>query len=525
MTRNVGPKQHVPRLGCRGTAFSAAVIVLWASLAMAASPDSEPLFPGSGPQGARKLSARANASARGPLPLSRGPLSSQTFVNLSHKFSPAVVSIVIDRVGDRRGDRPSDEDSGRKHGREQGSGVIINPRGFILTNNHVVENAADIHVHLQDDSEYSARLIGRDDRTDMALIQIEAGNKPLPWAPLGDSDRVQIGEWVMAIGSPFGLSHSVTVGIVSAKGRREVQPGSQPGFFDFLQTDAPINPGNSGGPLFNVQGEVIGINSAMNTIGSGIGFAIPSNLARSVAEQLHRRGYVLRGWLGVYPQAVSETLRRSFNLPDRRGALVAEVYVESPAAAAGLRAGDVIVEFAGHKLDRSDDLMWLLSNLPGAAESPDGAVLPLAYYREGALKTTRVKLPPPPAPEKSPPAAATKKPSSLGLAVTEMTATAIEKLGYEGERGLMVLAIEPSSPAQEAGADRGDVVLQVNEQPVRNLADYLSAIGQLKSGQIVRMLLRRLEIRPARGPGDSGEAGGRERRRTWHNLWIAFVRK
>ncbi len=500
-----------------------AALLLQASLAMAAGSEAEPLFPGAGAASKRPPGARAAQPSRAAAAISRGPLSSSTFVNLAQRLSPTVVSIVIDRSGGGRGDRPSDEESGRKHGREQGSGVIINPRGFILTNNHVVEHASDIHVHLQDEREFSARLIGRDERTDMALIRIEAGDQPLPWAPLGDSDRVQIGEWVMAIGSPFGLSHTVTAGIVSAKGRREVQPGNQPGFFDFLQTDAPINPGNSGGPLFNVLGEVIGINSAMNTIGSGIGFAIPSNLARSVAEQLHRRGHVLRGWLGVYPQAVSEALRRSFNLPDRRGALVAEVYAESPAAAAGLRAGDVIVEFAGHKLERSDDLMWLLSNLPPTSESAEGALLPLSYVRDGAVKATRVKLPGPPAPDKSATAAPPRKPSSVGMAVTEMTAAAMEKVGYDGDRGLLVLAIEPSSPAQEAGAERGDVVLQVNEQPVRSLADYLAAIGAVKSGQVVRMLLRRLEIRPPRG--ESGESGSRDSRRSWHNLWIAFVRK
>jgi serine protease Do len=333
---------------------------------------------------------------------------------------------------------------------------------------------------------------------------------------------VQIGEWVMAIGSPFGLSHTVTVGIVSAKGRREVQPGSQPGFFDFLQTDAPINPGNSGGPLINAQGEVIGINSAMNVVGSGIGFAIPSNLARSVAEQLHRHGYVLRSWLGVYPQAISESLRKSFGLPDRHGALVAEVYADSPAAAAGLRAGDVITDLGGHRVERSDDLMWLLSNLPPARP---GEPLPIAlsYYRDGVLQKTSVRLPPPPAPPKqSDPVA--RKPSSLGMAVTELAPATAEKLGYDGDRGLLVLAVEPGSPALEGGAERGDIVLQVNAQPVRSLADYLAAIGRIKSGEVVRMLLRRFEVRSGRG--ESGEAASsRESRRSWHNVWIAFVRR
>lgn len=448
-------------------------------------------------------------------------MSTQIFVSLSQRLSPAVVSIVIER-GSERSERGGDDEGSRKQGREQGSGVIINARGYILTNNHVVERAREIHVHLQDEREFSAQLVGRDERTDMALLRIDAGDKALPWAPLGDSDRVQIGEWVMAIGSPFGLSHTVTVGIVSAKGRRDVQPGSQPGFFDFLQTDAPINPGNSGGPLFNVQGEVIGINSAMNVVGSGIGFAIPSNLARSVAEQLHRHGYVLRSWLGVYPQAISDSLRRSFALPDRRGALVAEVYADSPAAAAGLRIGDVITELGGHRVERADDLMWLLSNLP-TPRPGEPMPLALAYYRDGTLQKTSVRLPPPPAPPKQAEPSA-KKPSSLGMAVTELVAATAEKLGYDGDRGLLVLAVEPGSPALEGGAERGDIVLQVNATPVRNLADYLAAVGKVRSGEVVRMLLRRFEVRQGRVEG-SDLPSQRESRRSWHNVWIAFVRR
>jgi serine protease Do len=458
-----------------------------ASAARAALADSSPLFPERGKH--KKLVPKAMA----------GALSMQAFVGLASQLGPAVVNIVCTRLASEDDGKPASGQSGHGGGREQGAGVIINSRGFILTNNHVVEHAADIRVRLNDDRELPAQLIGRDERTDIALIKIDAGPTPLPWAELGDSDTVRIGEWVMAIGNPFGLDHSVTVGIVSAKGRREVQPGGQPGFFDFLQTDAPINPGNSGGPLINVRGEVIGINSAMNIMGSGIGFAIPSNLARAVADQLHHRGHVMRPWLGIYPQPVTETLRRAFGLPDRHGALLAEVYESSPASQAGLKAGDVIVDFDGRKVERADDLMWLL----GITEQPS---VTLRYYREGSPHNAVVMLKPetPPPPDATGPV---RKPSSLGIAVAELTPQLAQKLGYTEERGLVILTVEAASPAMDAGVERGDIVLRVNEQPVTNLNDYVAAISRVFSGDIVRLLVRR------------------EDRKQWHNFWLAFVRR
>jgi len=453
--------------------------------ASAALAESAPLFPAAS---ARRKPAQKQKA---------GPLGTQAFVSLAGQLGPAVVNIVCthtsaDEDGPRRGG------SGRQ-GRDQGAGVIINPRGFILTNNHVVENATDIRVRLQDDRELSARLIGRDELTDIALIKVDAGPAALPWAPLGDSDGVRIGEWVMAIGSPFGLDHSVTVGIVSAKGRREVQPGGHHGFFDYLQTDAPINPGNSGGPLINVRGEVIGINSAVNVVGSGIGFAIPSNLARTVAQQLHQRGHVMRTWLGVYPQPITESLRQAFGLPDRHGALLAEVYDDSPARQAGLEAGDVIVEFDDRKVERADDLMWLL----GVTERQ--SVL-LRYYRRATLRTTLVSLrPETPPPVEAPPQ--NRKPTSLGIAVAEMTPQMARKLGYDDERGVVILSVETGSLALDAGAERGDIVLRVNEQPVASLNDYVTAVSRVRSGEILRLLVRR------------------EERKQWHNFWLAFVRR
>ena len=428
-----------------------------------------------------------------------GSLGMQAFIGLASQLGPAVVNIVCTRLPQQDEDNLRPSGGSRQQGREQGAGVLINPQGYILTNNHVVEQAADIRVRLHDEQELPAQLVGRDERTDMALIKIDAGSAPLPWAPLGNSDQVHIGEWVMAIGSPFGLDHTVTVGIVSAKGRRDVQPGSQPGFFDFLQTDAPINPGNSGGPLINVRGEVIGINSAVNVTGSGIGFAIPSNIARVIAEQLHSRGQVLRSWLGVYPQPLTESLRRAFRLPDRHGALLAEVYAPSPAQQAGLQAGDVIIEFDGRKVERADDLMWYL----GIAEERPAAV---RYYRAGVLQQGTVMLRPESsrAPEAAKPA---RKPSSIGIAVAELTPQLAQKMGFDKDDGLVILSVESGSPAMDAGAERGDIILRINDDPVKSLNDYVSSINRVKSGEILRLLVRR------------------EAKKQWHNFWIAFMRR
>lgn len=429
---------------------------------------------------------------RGKRQLPAGPLQLQAFANQASQLGPAVVSVLSWHLSQEQG-QP-------RRSREQGTGVIVNPRGFILTNNHVVEHAAELRVRLQDERELPAQLVGRDERTDVALLKIDAGPAPLPWAPLGDSDQVRIGEWVMAIGNPFGLDHSVTLGIVSAKGRREVRPGNAQGFFDFLQTDASINPGNSGGPLLSTRGEVIGINTAINVVGSGIGFAIPSNIARAVAEQLYQRGRVLRSWLGVYPQAVTESLRRSLQLPDRSGALLAEIYDGSPAAQAGLQIGDVITEFDGKPIRRADDLMWLLG-------LNDRRTAGLLLYRAGRQLALQVQFPQPEAPAPEPPARPRAEPTALGIVVSELTAALAQKLGYEDSHGLVVMAVEPGSPAMDASVERGDIILRVGDRRVRSLEEYARAVREVEKGQLIRLLLRR------------------EERSQWHNLLVAFPRR
>ncbi len=432
------------------------------------------------------------ADKRGKRAAPSGPLQLQAFANQANLLGPAVVSIISWHL--------TDDDGQRRRSREQGTGVIVNPRGFILTNNHVVEHATELRVRLQDERELLAQLIGRDERTDIALLRIDAGPAPLPWAALGDSDKVRIGEWVMAIGNPFGLDHSVTLGIVSAKGRREVHPGNSQGFFDFLQTDASINPGNSGGPLFSTRGEVIGINTAINVVGSGIGFAIPSNIARAVAEQLYQRGRVLRSWLGVYPQPVSEPLRRAYQLPDRAGALLAEIYDGSPAAQAGLQIGDVIVEFDGKKIRRSDDLMWLL----GLNERR--SVL-LRLYRGGSVLAVPVQFPEPERPPPEVPPRPPAQPSALGIVVSELTNAQAQRLGFEEGHGLVVMIVEPGSPAMDASVERGDIILRVGDKRVRSLEEYARAMREVGPGQLIRLLIRR------------------EERNQWHNVLVAFRRR
>ncbi|MBI4508604.1 MAG: trypsin-like peptidase domain-containing protein [Deltaproteobacteria bacterium] len=285
------------------------------------------------------------------------PNASVSFVELAKKFSPAVVHIDV-QVGRRN---PFMFGGWETYGIGQGTGFIISPDGYILTNDHVVGKASAIRVRLADDREFAGKVIGADPKTDIALIKIE-DTSPLPTAPLGDSDTVEIGEWVVAIGNPFGLDHTVTAGIVSAKGRRDIHPGgNRSGYYDFIQTDASINPGNSGGPLINVRGEVIGINSAVSAQGQGIGFAIPVNMAKTLIPLLKQHGHAPRSWIGVGIAPVTREIADKLGLSSTKGAVIAQVVPGSPAAEAGLKTGDIIVAFDGKTIHRHDDLPWLAS--------------------------------------------------------------------------------------------------------------------------------------------------------------------
>jgi serine protease Do len=414
----------------------------------------------------------------------------QLFTKLSAAVGPAVVQILSIQANDRTARRS----------RGQGAGVIIRQDGYVLTNSHVVENAEDIRVRLADERELTGKLVGRDERTDMALLKVEAG-KPLPVAPFGDSDALEIGEWVMAIGNPFGLDRSVTVGIVSAKGRRDVRPGGQSfGFYDFIQTDASINPGNSGGPLINTRGEVIGINTAMNAQAQGIGFAIPINMAKIVAPLLLEHGRAPRSWLGINPQSLNPSLRRAFKLGEQRGAVVADVTASSPAAKAGFLIGDVVTAVDSKPLRSADELSWQI------AIAPAGKTMQFTVLRDGKRIVLTARAEPSPddsPPEVKPAPAAPPKRSALGMTVSDISPTIARELGDEKMRGAVVMSVEPESPAVEAGVERGDVLLRVGGQEVKNLDDYAKAIRAVPSGQMITLLLKR----------DN------------RNFWVAFPRR
>jgi len=360
-----------------------------------------------------------------------------------------------------------------------GSGVIINREGYILTNNHVVENAKEITVTLYSEKDYPAEVIGRDKKTDLALIKIDA-KEDLAVAPLGDSDRLKVGEWVLAIGNPFGLSETVTAGIVSAKGR---VIGAGP-YDDFIQTDASINPGNSGGPLFNFLGEAVGINTAIVAAGQGIGFAIPINMAKEVIPQLKEKGRVTRGWLGVTVQRITSQLAKSFGLKEERGALVSQVFKGSPAEKAGIKSGDVILEFDGKKVKEFGELSRIV------ASTPLGKTIPIKIFREGkmiTLQATVAEL------EERAEAAEAPVQKTLGITVQNLTPEIARALGLEDTTGVVVARVEKGSPADVAGINRGDVMQEVNHQLVEDVDDFYRAMDRAKGQESILLLVRRGE--------------------------------
>jgi serine protease Do len=360
-----------------------------------------------------------------------------------------------------------------------GSGFIIDKDGYILTNNHVVEGAQEIKVKLADGREFKAKVVGRDSKTDLALIKISSLFKNLPVLPLGDSDTIRVGDWVIAIGNPFGLGHTVTQGIISATGR---VIGSGP-YDDFLQTDAPINPGNSGGPLIDMKGEVIGINSAIIASGQGIGFAIPSNLAKNVASQLREKGKVVRGWIGVTIQSVTPEIAQSFGLKEAKGALVADVVPEGPAQKAGIKRGDVIIAFNGNNIKNSTDLPRIV------AETPVGKTVDVRIIRD--KKETVIKMTIEEMTEQRMAEARLHPLSDIGMRVENITPALRSELGIRDRSGVVVTNVTPGGPADDAGIQPGDVIKEVNHQQVRNLSEYDSAMGRTEEGKPLLFLMKR----------------------------------
>ncbi len=369
--------------------------------------------------------------------------------------------------------------------RSLGSGFIIDKEGFILTNNHVVADTEEIKVTLSNDSEYPAEIVGRDPKSELALIRIEADEKLTP-LKLGDSDALQVGDWVVAIGSPFGLGNTVTAGIVSAKYRRI----GQGAYDDFIQTDASINPGNSGGPLLNTMGEVVGINTAIFSRGGGsigIGFAVPVNMAKDLIPQL-KKGKVIRGWLGVMIQDVTPELAEKLDLGMERGALVADVTEGGPADEAGLRRGDVITAFNGQEVDKMNDLPLMV-----ASRSP-GTKADVTLIRDGKERTVEVEIGT--LEEETGAGTAPEEPSRTGLGRLGMELRAVtpelaRQLDLAVERGVAVTRIQPDSPAALAGLRPGDVIVEMEREPVEDLAGLKDRFDDLDPGETALLLVNR----------------------------------
>lgn len=366
-----------------------------------------------------------------------------------------------------------------------GSGFIIDKNGTILTNNHVISQADEIEVQTADNKKYKAKVVGVDEKTDIAVIRVKA-DKDLPFVALGDDKTLRPGDWVMAIGNPFGLEHTVTVGVVSAVGRAV---GGGP-YARFIQTDASINPGNSGGPLFNIKGEVIGINTMMYAGGQGIGFAIPIDLAKGMLPDLVEKGSVTRGWLGVAIQEITPELAKSFNLKDEKGALIAEVFAGSPAANAGIQRGDVVIEFNGKEIKESYDLSQYVGEV-----KPDSEVKAIVL-RNGEQKELKIKVGKQEGKEKLASSGGEREESgkadTLGLVVRTISIEDTHELDVPTSfRGVVVARVEPGSSAENADVRSGDVILELNNSKIQTIDDYRNVADKLKKDDVVRLFIKR----------------------------------
>ncbi len=360
-----------------------------------------------------------------------------------------------------------------------GSGFVISEDGYIVTNNHVIAEMDEIIVAFEDGRELTASVVGRDPKTDIALIKVDSDSK-LAAIALGNSEALRPGDWVVAVGNPYGLEHTVTAGIVSALHRREVVGGS---YDDFIQTDAAINPGNSGGPLINMRGEVIGINTAINPRANTIGFAVPINMAKAILPQLRDDGRVTRGWLGVVIQGITPELAESFELDNEQGALVSRVMPDGPAGDAGIERGDVIVEFNGESIEEWRDLPRVV-----AATPVDDAVQ-VVVIREGKRKKMRVKIGALEEPNLAQADTSRQNPGVYGLRAQDLTPELAGQLGIDEANGVVVTEVRPGSPADEAGLQRGDVIIEVNRDEVKDTGDLQAKLEG--DDESVLMLIRR----------------------------------
>ncbi len=432
--------------------------------------------------------------------------SAKAFSSVIKKAGPAVVHVRVEKKGGLRPDNqfdPSDDPVFKyffgpsfKHpslpqspeqfqSQAAGSGFLISEDGYILTNNHVIDNADKITVRLEGDQELEGKVIGTDPQSDVALIKVSDGRK-FPYLPLGDSDQLEVGEWVIAIGSPFGLDRTVTVGVVSAKGRNHMGINE---YENFIQTDAAINPGNSGGPLLNIHGEVIGINTAIFSRSGGymgIGFAIPINMAKTVKSQLLAHGKVTRSWIGVAIQDMNSELARSFKMTQKSGALVTEVSKNSPAAKAGIKQGDVITLYDGRPVTDVVDLRNLV------AMTPPGTKVDFTLVRNEKQQKLTIQV------EEQPVDMMTQMGTpqqpqifqKMGMSLQDLNAELARQFGYALGQGVLIAGVTPGSPAALARIQAGSLIEEVNRQPVHNLKELQRAVQQASSAENILLLIR-----------------------------------
>ena len=397
---------------------------------------------------------------------------------LAEQTKPSVVNLfpitTAGRLRDTSGDRTPNASG-------SGSGLIVDSDGHIVTNNHVIGDATEIEVRFSDKTKLIAQVIGKDPDTDLALLKVTA-DRPLPSAQFGDSSMVKVGQWVLAVGNPFGLDRTVTLGVVSGIGRENMNLSR---YENFIQTDASINPGNSGGPLFNLRGEVIGINTAIINFAQGIGFAIPSNMAKHVIEQLLAKGKVIRGWLGVGIQPLTTELAKKFGVSDGEGVLVNEVFENDPAAVAGIRPGDVIIRIDGAIVDSPNKLSRLIGTLTPGAQAKIDVIRDLKHVTLTILLTERRDA------AAVPTAPHVRAEVKLGVEVQELTPSLAEKFKLRETKGVMIMRVESNSLAHAEGLREGDLIKEVNRTETATLADYSAAISRSRRGDTILLRVLR----------------------------------
>jgi serine protease Do len=443
------------------------------------------------PSVARDFTGKPHVSTPSP------PAMPSSFAGLADQLSPTVVNVKVtkgEKAASERYQIPEGpfgdffkrffKDMPRIPGGHRtqgaGSGVIISKDGYILTNNHVVDDATEVTVTMDNKKEYKAKVVGRDSKTDLAVLKVDAKGS-FPSAALGDSERLKVGDWVIAIGNPFGLNHTVTAGIVSAKGR---VIGAGP-YDDFIQTDASINPGNSGGPLFNMRGEVVGINTAIIPQGQGIGFAIPVNTAKPLIPQLVSKGEVTRGYLGVNIQTITPDLAKAMNVEVREGALVADVISDSPADKGGIERGDIIIAYDGEDVKDSHDLPVLV-----AATRVDEEVT-VTVLRDGKERQLSVKVGELTSGVAQLENASQPTKGKWGLQLHDLSPQIGQRFRLKADQGVVVVGVEPGSPAHEAGIQQGDVIVEVNRYPVNSVKEVKENIDKSQDENHLLLLVQR----------------------------------